>query len=251
MQRILAIAFDLFNTLVTVESGALGIADTLLYESLRENGFSLQEKEFKNTYREEAVRFIEESRISEVETHNRFWIHSALGRHGYDLDPFDPRIAAAVEAYFSGFCPRTHLIPGTKDLLSKLGATYRLGLLSNFTHGPAARKILSQTGLDSFFHVALISGELGYRKPSLLVFQRLLEELGVSAEHTLYIGDDPQPDVYGAWRAGIQPVWTTYVIDHNISFAPGVLGREAGVPHMEVPRISSWEDFNVFLMQHA
>ncbi|MDD5205671.1 MAG: HAD family hydrolase [Desulfobacterales bacterium] len=242
MARIKAIAFDLFNTLITVDSGALKLADTRLLRSLREDGFRLEEGEFKEAYREEAGRFIEEARLSEVETHNRFWIHAALARQGYELDPFDHRIASAVEAYFSGFYETTRLIPGTLELLSDLRLTYPLGLLSNFTHGPAARKIIAETGLGPFFDVILISGELGHRKPSPLVFRELVQKLGVEGAHTVYVGDDPQPDIHGAWRAGLQPVWTTYVMDNGLAFAPGILAREAGVPDGEVPRISNWKE---------
>lgn len=242
MQRIKAIGFDLFNTLITIDPDTLKSADDLLLHSLRENGFHLEEKEFGEAYREEAGRFVEEARLSGVETHNRFWIHAALTRQGYRLDPFDARIAAAVELYFTGFYGSTRLIPGTLELLENLRLRYRLGLLSNFTHAPAARRIIDRNGIGHFFEVILISGELGYRKPSPLVFRELVRQLGVEGGNTLYIGDDPQPDIHGAWRAGLQPVWSTYVIENGLAFAPGVLAREAGVPDREVPRISCWED---------
>jgi FMN phosphatase YigB (HAD superfamily) len=90
--------------------------------------------------------------------------------------------------------------------------------------------------------VILISGELGHRKPSPLVFRELVQKLGVEGAHTVYVGDDPQPDIHGAWRAGLQPVWTTYVMDNGLAFAPGILAREAGVPDGEVPRISNWKE---------
>ena len=242
MLPIRAIGFDLFNTLVTVDSSTLKLADKLLLQSLCENGFRLDEEEFKSAYREEAARLVEEAKLSEVETHNRFWIQAALARQGYELQPFDPRIAAAVEAYFTSFYETTRLIPGTTDLLTRLGSNYRLGLLSNFTHGPAARRIITQTGLSSFFPVILISGELGYRKPSPVVFQKLLEQLGAEGEQTLYIGDDPQPDIHGALRAGINPVWTTYVMDNQLPYAPSILVRDTKMPDGEVPRISGWDD---------
>jgi len=83
---------------------------------------------------------------------------------------------------------------------------------------------------------------LGHRKPSPLVFRELVQKLGVEGAHTVYVGDDPQPDIHGAWRAGLQPVWTTYVMDNGLAFAPGILAREAGVPDGEVPRISNWKE---------
>lgn len=247
MLPIRAIGFDLFNTLVTVDSSSLKLADTLLLHSLRESGFRLDEEEFRSVYREEAGTRIKEAQLSGVETHNRFWIQAALCRQGHELDPFDSRIGAAVEAYFESFYESTRLIPGTAELLTRLRSRYRLGLLSNFTHGPACRRIIARTGLSSLFDVILISGELGYRKPSPVVFQRLLEELGAEGEHTLYIGDDPQPDIEGAIQAGIRPVWTTYVMDNRLPHAPAILSRDGSVPDAEVPRISDWGDLSRLL----
>jgi putative hydrolase of the HAD superfamily len=242
MLPIRAIGFDLFNTLVTVESDTLKVADALLLQSLRESGFRLDEEEYRGSYREEAAKLVKEATQSGIETHNRFWIQAALGRQGYDLDPFDLRIAAGVEAYFTSFYQSTHVIPGTTELLTDLRASYRLGLLSNFTHGPACRRVIAETGLGAFFDVIIISGEEGYRKPSLILFQKLLEGLGVNGEQAIYVGDDPLPDIYGSRRAGMRPVWTTYVMDHQLLFAPNLVARDGAAPDGDVPRISGWDD---------
>ena len=95
-------------------------------------------------------------------------------------------------------------------MLSTLRKVYRLGLLTNFTHGPAAREIIDTLGLNPFFDVVLISGELGYRKPHPFVFRQLIKYLGVEKDQILYVGDDPEPDITGAQKAGLQPVLTTY-----------------------------------------
>jgi FMN phosphatase YigB (HAD superfamily) len=73
------------------------------------------------------------------------------------------------------------------------------------------------------------------------VFDRLVKELGVSSNETIYIGDDLEPDITGARAAGIRPVWTTYVIDRGLPYAPGYMSREAD-DDLEVPRISNWDD---------
>ncbi|MBN1106153.1 MAG: HAD family hydrolase [Deltaproteobacteria bacterium] len=242
MNQIRAVAFDLFNTLITVDSETLKVANATLIEALRESGFQLDEESFKTGYREAAVRLLEECRATGRETHNRFWISAGLASLGHEVDPYDPRITGAVEAYFSGFYCRIRLIEGTRRMLAMLKEDYRLGLLSNFTHGPAARRIIAETGLAPFFQVVLISGELGYRKPSPIVFEKLVEQLGVEREHILYVGDDPEPDIAGAQAAGLHPVWTTYVMDHNLPYGPRIVDRDGSAPGGDVPRISSWED---------
>ena len=247
MKRITAIGFDLFNTLITVDAPALDKALDRLMGSLSKSGFALNTTGFSRAYREAAVRFVEAARRDGKETHNRFWISAALQNQGYHVLPDDPRIDSGVDAYFSAFLEHCHLIPGTAEMLGTLKAFYRLGLLSNFTHGPAARKIIEQVGLTSFFDVVLISGELGYRKPHPLVFRRLIECFEAKGRQILYVGDDPEPDILGAERAGIQPVWFTYVRDNNIAPAPGIRSSDVQDPDSEVPRVSTWQEFLVLL----
>lgn len=180
-----AIGFDLFNTLITVDPETLEEANASLIQSLKTNGFGIEAQSFRQAHLEAAMRFLKLCRMDGKETHNRFWISAALAVENYCVSPDDSRIAEAVEAYFSAFYPRCRLIPGTKGMLETLSRVYHLGLLSNFTHGPAARKIIDLLGLDPYFEAVLISGELGYRKPHPLVFEKLIHSLKVRAEQTV------------------------------------------------------------------
>lgn len=247
MPLIKAIGFDLFNTLFTIEPSALEQAVKRLTLSLNMSGISVEEDSFKKAHREAALRFINQTRRDGKETHNRFWISAALMSQGYEIAPDDSRIAAAVNAYFSAFMGRCHLIPGTIEMLRALKDAYRLGLLSNFTHPPAIREIIDSLGLTPHFDVVLISGELGYRKPHPLVFRLLIEQLGVKRSQILYIGDDPEPDIVGAMRAGIRPLWFTYVRDKKIPSTPGIAGMMAEDPEDDVMRISEWTDLLTLL----
>lgn len=242
MQKIEAIGFDLFNTLITMDPHGLNEANSRLMQSLRQSGFAFEDDLFKQAYRAAYIRLLEESRQTGRETHNRFWVSEALKSHGYNIPPDDSRIAVAVEAYFSAFCQFCFLLPGTRETLGVLKQSYRLGLLSNFTHGPAAREIIERVGLVEFFEVILISGELGYRKPHPLVFDRLIEHLALEKDQIIFVGDDPEADIAGAKSAGIQPVWTTYVFDQELPIAKLVPFPEATIQDNEVPRISTWED---------
>lgn len=242
MNHIKAIGFDLFNTLITVDPQALVVAIGRLMDSLRENGFTIEERAFKRAYREQAEQFVTRARQDGRETHNRFWISATLEEIGNRASPDDERIGQAVERYFSAFYDHIYLIPGTEAMLTTLRNRYSLGLLSNFTHGPAAREILRRTGLNGYFQTILISGELGFRKPYPYVFQKLSEGLEVPGDQMLYIGDDPDPDIHGAKGAGIHPVWMTYVRDNKVPLAPGLLLGEIMRPEFEVPRISGWDE---------
>lgn len=242
MKHITAIGFDLFNTLITVEPRTLNEAIDRLIRSLRQDGFSIEKETFSRAYREAALRFVERARQDGLETHNRFWISAALSDGATPIPPDDARISEAIEHYFSAFYDNCRLIPGTEEMLRTLEKRYTLGLLSNFTHGPAARKILELVGLNPYFKTILISGELGYRKPHPIPFQKLAEGLGAGKDHILYIGDDPDPDIHGAQSAGLRPVWTTYVRDHKVPLIPGTIHSKKERPDFEVPSISNWQD---------
>jgi putative hydrolase of the HAD superfamily len=240
MSQVRAIGFDLFNTLVTVEPPTIQEAASRLTNALAESGFPVEAESFQRAHRESAVQFLKQSRKDGKETHNRFWVSEALASQGHRVHPDDPRIASAVDAYFSAFLEYSHPLPGTLEMLAELKGRCLLGLLSNFTHAPAAWKILEGAGLTPFFDVVLISGDLGYRKPHPMVFERLIEVLKVEKDELLFVGDDPDSDISGAQKAGLRPVWHTVVRDQKIPHAKGVATVAGDVVDSTVPRISSW-----------
>jgi len=247
MKDIKAIGFDLFNTLITVKPATLDQSNMRMVKSLQEDGLPVHGQTFRKAHKEAALRFLEECRKDGRETHNRFWISAALETEGFQIPPDDSRISNAVEAYFSAFYEFCRLIPGTDEMLGTLKKRYRLGLLSNFTHGPAARKIIDQLGLRPFFETILISGELGYRKPHHRVFEELLHHLQVENHNMLYVGDDPGPDISGAIQAGIIPVWMSYVTDQGLLPYSGILAGGEELPDPDILRISDWREFLALL----
>jgi len=249
MSQIKAIGFDLFNTLIVPDLQALPEAMSRLIDSLRKSELLLDQKAFEEAYHEAALRFIEATRQDGRETHNRFWIRAALKTQGHSLQTDDPRINRAIETYFSAFPKHCHLIPGTKEMLHTLRKTYRLGLLSNFTHGPAAREIIEHVGLNPFFDVILISGEEGFRKPHPSIFRRLVGDLRVEPHQMIYVGDDPEPDIIGARGAGLKPVWTTYVQNKRLPFSSSVSATYPEDDYAQVPRISTWEELFALLRE--
>jgi len=153
------------------------------------------------------------------ETHNRFWISAALADQGCQVSPEDWRIAAAVERYFSAFLDYCRLIPGTGSMLETVKTKYRLGLLTNFTHGPAARNILDYLASLPFSASSSSRENSDTANPIHRYFLKLVEHFGVEPDQILYVGDDPEPDIEGARAVGLQPVWTTYVMDHQVPYA--------------------------------
>jgi putative hydrolase of the HAD superfamily len=249
MNHIKAIGFDLFNTLITADPGALGEAMQRLTASLEENGFRFEPEPFRKAYREAALRFVTESKAQGKETHNRFWISAALTSLGQNIEPDDVVISKGVEAYFSAFFDYCRLIPKTIEMLGRLQGSYRLGLLSNFTHGPAVAGLLDRMGLTPFFETVLVSGNIGYRKPHPLVFEMLVRNLGVEKHQVLYVGDSLDPDVLGATQSGLRPVWMTYVLDNHLPSIPVPVTESDEIISRGVPRVSDWEAFLSLLQE--
>ena len=83
-------------------------------------------------------------------------------------------------------------------------AGLRLAVVSNW--GWAAPELLQTLELAQHFEVLSISARVGYQKPHPAIFEHALELLGVDAREAVHVGDDPQADVVGARRAGIEPV---------------------------------------------
>ncbi|MEA2709112.1 MAG: putative hydrolase of the superfamily [Phycisphaerales bacterium] len=83
----------------------------------------------------------------------------------------------------------------------------KLGLVVNTIHqGQVIDRHLESLGLLEFFPVRVYSSELAVRKPSPQTFAAALKQLDVPAAETLFVGDDPKLDIFGAQRAGMRAV---------------------------------------------
>lgn len=242
MRNVQAVAFDLFNTLITVDMPSRYSSIDRLLDSLQGQGIAVHADDFMPVYRDTARAFVSEAERLGKETHNGLWISTALQHLGIDIEPQDPRVAQAVEAYFSAFVDNARPLPGTADMLAVLKPRYRLGLLSNLTHGPAARQILDHVNLSAYFEVLLVSGDLGYRKPHPQAFQTLIAALDVPPPSIAFVGDDPRADVQGAFLAGMQPVQTVYAQRQRDTAAMMTPPAD-----LSVPTIASWQDLLTLL----
>lgn len=113
----------------------------------------------------------------------------------------------ALHAHMGALAAATSCPPERREVVRGLAARYRIGLISNFDHGPTARALLARHGFDSVFEVALISAEEGVRKPHPEIFHRACRALRVIPETALFIGDSLGVDVAGARGVGMPCVW--------------------------------------------
>lgn len=200
-----AILFDLIGTLVYVEP-VERIQEERMIESLIRSGFQLDER-FIDVYRGVFVKYSRMRHSLLVEIPNNIWIAESLKLIGYDVDPSDRSIGEAVEEYFKPYVEAARLYRCTYDVLGILRSSgFKIALVSNFTWGKAVRDILSKLLLDRFFDSISISYDVGYRKPHPAIFMKALSEIGVEASRSIFVGDNPYTDIYGASSVGMKTI---------------------------------------------
>lgn len=93
---------------------------------------------------------------------------------------------------------------GTIAELKKRG--YKIGILTN-GESQSQRNKVESTGLMEWIDALTISGDTETRKPEPEIFWMTAEKLGLKPEECAFVGDMFRNDIYGAWRAGMMPVW--------------------------------------------
>ena len=95
---------------------------------------------------------------------------------------------------------------GVKTMLSKLRKQGRVYLVSN-AQSCFTLNELKSTGLYDLFDGILISSDVGVKKPSPSIFEIAFEKFGISAEDSIYVGNDMRDDILGATSAGMRTLY--------------------------------------------
>jgi putative hydrolase of the HAD superfamily len=77
-----------------------------------------------------------------------------------------------------------------------------LAVISNWDE--RLRPLLQQFQLDRYFETIVVSCEVGFAKPSPVIFEHAAKTLGVMPEQILHVGDSSEEDVAGANAAGVR-----------------------------------------------
>ena len=103
---------------------------------------------------------------------------------------------------------RTHLpelTPETKSFIAAIeGVGMPWGIVTNGS--PAQLEKIRIARMETARCVA-VSGIVRVRKPEPKIFQLAASELGVDERRILFVGDNPEADILGAARAGMQTAW--------------------------------------------
>ncbi len=104
------------------------------------------------------------------------------------------------------FCAKTeYCLKRNAALLRRLRNDYRMGVVSNFYGNVAA--LCEEAGLTEHLITILDSTRLGYGKPNREIFERALQDLDVTAEDCIFVGDSYDRDMLPARRMGMKTIW--------------------------------------------
>ncbi len=121
------------------------------------------------------------------------------------LHPTDAQVAVISDSAVNAWQGHVTVDPHANDVLTRLGTSFSLALVSNFDHGLHVHTVLRETGFVDHFAAVVISGEVGVRKPDPRIFDGALAATGLRPEEVTYVGD-ADVDIVAARAAGIRPI---------------------------------------------
>ncbi|HLR60925.1 MAG TPA: HAD family hydrolase [Lentibacillus sp.] len=123
----------------------------------------------------------------------------------------DPNLATELAETFQAERRKNQfLFEETFDVLNELKGKYHLIMLTNGSPDLQQTKLNITPELKPYFEHIVISGAFGKGKPDPSIFDHVLGLLAVEKDEALMVGDNPNSDILGASRAGIQSVWINH-----------------------------------------
>jgi HAD superfamily hydrolase (TIGR01549 family) len=204
-----AVIFDYIGTLVNCRNYTMDASKLKLHNVLVAEGFDVERDMFLAAYdlAHEKYRKVRYEQLREVT--NAVWVSEALNNLGFEVAADDCRVQAALNLFFQDFINTLELRVGAKKIVKQAQKQAKVGLISNFTHSPVIYNSLRKMGISDFFNAVVVSEEVGWRKPSSLIFQEALNRLQVQAGEAIYIGDSPNEDIKGAKQAGLKTIFVS------------------------------------------
>lgn len=131
----------------------------------------------------------------------------ALGLAGIRALPDRSGLRRMSDALGREVAQGARLLDFAAEVVETLARSYRLGVVSNYPHGPVVGATLERFGLRRHFEAVVVSSETGWMKPHADCYRPALEALGAPEGRTLMVGDDLRNDVKGAKALGLHTAW--------------------------------------------
>ncbi len=199
--------FDLYNIILDDSEGMvereryrLDNIYTILEKSLFPIKFAVLQKKYA-----EMISYMSELREKSAITFTPFqqvdYLLSLLNIH--DVIVFK-RVYDCYSDSILQISPK--LIKGSENTLELLKErSKKIGLISNAdrTPGNTHRILLKELAIYHYFDDITFSDEVGFSKPSPIIFETAIQKLGADKPETIFIGDAKAADSIGARNSGI------------------------------------------------
>lgn len=226
---ITAVALDVGNTLIYCDPSPPEIYSEALGRHGRPVSADAVAPVFRDSWAEmQRLTPPGKDRYSSVPGGERAWwgrfLRLVLGRLDHDA-AWEPLLDDLYAAFSRPEIWR--LYPEVRaSLEALLGQGLRLAVISNWDS--RLPEILEELDLTRWFETVTVSVLEQVEKPSIEIFRRTLERLGVAAGATVHVGDSPREDYEGAAGAGLHPV----LIDRRGIFAESEYRRVGGLDEL-------------------
>lgn len=207
LQGIRVISFDVGFTLIYTEP-AVG----MVYAKIASRfGYQLNGEEvhsrFRETWKTKSSRDQQEkiTALANEKQAYQWWKGIVRESLGDKVNPgdVDDIFHLCFQEYAKGDYWRLYPeVLNTLTTLRSLG--FRLVVISNWDR--RLLRTLKDLRLDGFFEKIYISTLIGYAKPHSGAFQHVVEDLKISPQEILHVGDTPDEDILGAQQANIRAV---------------------------------------------
>ncbi|MBN2181336.1 MAG: HAD-IA family hydrolase [Sedimentisphaerales bacterium] len=151
-------------------------------------------------------------RLPKEQIYGIFWKLFNTGNHTTTFNAaldeleisYDENLIAEMVGVYHNHIPDIKLPQDSQDVLNRLSSKYILALITD-GYLPAQRLKIQALGIESYFKSIIYTEELGrdFWKPSPTAFQKILHELKIRPENTVYIADNEKKDFIAPNRLGM------------------------------------------------
>lgn len=195
------VIFDLDNTLYDYDM-CDNIAEQKV-ESIAVEKMNISQDQFSGLYKQ-AKRDVKNKLGEVAASHNRF-LYMQRFCELVESSPFDYAMEL-YNAYWDAVLKNMRLFPYVIPLFNSLrNGNIKIGILTDLTAQIQYRKI-KQLGIEEYVGYIVTSEEVGEEKPSIKMFQSILQKSGFRIDEVLMIGDSQDRDIVGAKKAGIKAI---------------------------------------------
>jgi HAD superfamily hydrolase (TIGR01549 family) len=200
------IYFDNWNTLVQApDLMRRGSSTETFHGYLESRGVDVPYGVFAEVYRPIARRHTQEA---DADSYRELYYEKSIERAFAELGLEDAEELArgAWKAYLDEWPRHTEFFPETPRVLNSLRGRYKLGVITNYMDGHTCQLVFDKLGYREIFDTLVVSAEVGYRKPSRVIFEQALKETESRPESCVMVGDMYEADIVGANNMGMNSI---------------------------------------------